>query len=289
MKIGSIGKFLVGIVLSHHAVGDVSDPYLFKVSEYFTNLIQYRSLHLHDFLFKMPKGGDLHIHLGGAAYPQWLVSYAKNDVLNINWCVHKPDYNTTIDNNCVNDGGILLRTMLSSSSEYKEILAAWSMDGFPLVPPMYGHDHFFGTFQKSAPLLTQYVDNILPDLMFQAAEENILYLEPMIFYIDKNFVKNYAKYITVLPDNPEDTTYYDVISAIKQLEQHDFTNMVVKNYIINNSQLLLSQTRKLLGCNLSTPPKACNVAVKFQCIAYRNALFAEVLTVLFMLDSRLLD
>src|SRR5688572_3847863 len=48
------------------------------------------------FLQNMPKGGDLHNHLGGASMAENMMQYAKNDAL----CVDRKTYSVTAQPSC---------------------------------------------------------------------------------------------------------------------------------------------------------------------------------------------
>ena len=87
----------------------------------------------------------MHNHFAGAAYPDWFISYAKADP-DANWCVQFTNYKAYMDNNCAENGGVLLKTLQPDSDNYLALVSQWSMKNFVLAPPDYGYHHFFSAF-----------------------------------------------------------------------------------------------------------------------------------------------
>jgi len=99
------------------------------------------------FLHEMPKGGDLHNHLGGALYAENLIDYAVDDGL----CV---DRTTSIliappcDASCEKyTSKPAVRCAYQDHVLYNSIVDAWSMRNWKPADES-GHDHFFSTFDK---------------------------------------------------------------------------------------------------------------------------------------------
>jgi len=125
------------------------------------------------FLKTMPKGGDLHNHLGGAGLAENLIHYAKNDPFFINYRTFSVVMNATA---C---SAITLKNLTLYPTLYNATIDAWSMRNF-YPKKESGHDHFFAAFDKYNPLARRHSGEILNEVVKGAREQNILYLELMI-------------------------------------------------------------------------------------------------------------
>jgi adenosine deaminase len=100
---------------------------------------------LRSFLHRMPKGGDLHVHLSGAVYAESLIAWAERDGL----CVRLSD-TTIMEPPCNPEAGTPpLSAALRSQSTYDDIVNGLSMRAFvPSAAVPSGHDQFFAAFGK---------------------------------------------------------------------------------------------------------------------------------------------
>ncbi|MGE4047425.1 MAG: hypothetical protein AB7F35_21360, partial [Acetobacteraceae bacterium] len=97
---------------------------------------------LRAFLYRMPKGGDLHVHLSGAAYaePNLRAGAAAGRCANLNsGQVSQPPCAKGTDN---------LAKMVDKADPVRALVDAWSMRNFVPSSGYSGHDHFFGTFSR---------------------------------------------------------------------------------------------------------------------------------------------
>ena len=130
------------------------------------------------FLRDMPKGGDLHNHLGGAIQAEELINFAAQDKLcldNISLSL-LPD---SCDSSC--DRGSKKRAVECAYHDqdfYSSIVDAWSMRNWERGRES-GHDHFFATFLKFGPALDNHYGEAIADAMNQAAADHLEYLELM--------------------------------------------------------------------------------------------------------------
>lgn len=127
---------------------------------------------LREFLYSMPKGGDLHIHESGAVLAENMVVYAQKD----NFCVNTKTYSVYADATCAQ--GELLSHALTDSSLMNNIMRSWSMYQFTSGAES-GHDHFFATFGKFSPIAKSHRGEFISEIAERAAEQNELYLEIM--------------------------------------------------------------------------------------------------------------
>lgn len=230
------------------------------VDDYF-NSIKSDPNALYAFLKKMPKGGELHYHLAGGAYPEIMLALAaKGD-----FCLDKESLamapSTTV---CE---GIKSSDLEQNPSIYEQTVRAWSMKYF-VAGEESGHDHFFASFGKFMPVLITYSPELLADVMTIAANQNEQYLEIMI-----------------LPDNAKSTGFAQgpiepeqfSVTKAKLLANKDFQANI--EYTITESGRLLEKARESLGCDKAPLQEACRLTVKFQYYTLREQplenLFAQ--------------
>jgi hypothetical protein len=130
------------------------------------------------FLHDMPKGGDLHNHLGGAINAEDLIDFAALDKL----CVDNASLSLlpgSCDSSC--DKGSQKRAVECAYHDqdfYNSIVDTWSMRNWERGRES-GHDHFFATFSKFGPALDNHYGEAIADAMNQAARDHLGYLELM--------------------------------------------------------------------------------------------------------------
>jgi adenosine deaminase len=130
------------------------------------------------FLREMPKGGDLHNHLGGALYAENLIDYAADDGL----CV---DRTTSIliappcDASCEKyTSKPAVRCAYQDHVLYNSIIDAWSMRNWKSGDES-GHDHFFATFDKFSLATHNHTADVLAEAVSRAAADHLQYVEFM--------------------------------------------------------------------------------------------------------------
>jgi adenosine deaminase len=131
---------------------------------------------LRAFLHRMPKGGDLHTHLGGAVYAERFIAWAAEQGLCVdlrNVVLPKP--------RCDGAGAVPVSDAMRNQALYNRLVDALSMRAFlptPAVPT--GHGEFFAAFEKFGTLSgSQYVDMTLDQLRLYESQ-NVQYAEFMV-------------------------------------------------------------------------------------------------------------
>ena len=115
----------------------------------------------------MPKGADLHNHLGGAVYAETWIRVAAEENLCVNLLDHslsKPGTpNGSSAPDCGNDR-VPAAQALTNQQLYDSLVDAFSMRGFVPSSGVTGHDHFLSTFAKfqeaSFTHMGEYVDEV---------------------------------------------------------------------------------------------------------------------------------
>jgi adenosine deaminase len=127
-------------------------------------------IELEQFMRDLPKGGDIHSHLGGAVYAEPMIGWGAADGL----CIETVTFFASLPPCTIEQRPIA--DALSDDTLYNRIVAAWSMRGF--VPGAEsGHDHFFATFDKFSATQRAHEGDALAEVARLAADQNEHYLE----------------------------------------------------------------------------------------------------------------
>jgi adenosine deaminase len=139
---------------------------------------------LYAWLFKMPKGADLHIHITGAVYAETFISEAIEDHLCVNTTAlafSKPQSlsSTTPPEPVCAEGEVPASQALKDQALYDALVDAFSMRGFVPASGITAHDHFFDAFDKFKEVRRAHLGDWLDELATRAASQNEQYLELM--------------------------------------------------------------------------------------------------------------
>lgn len=237
------------------------------VTHYFSSIKNNRA-ELYPFFKKMPKGGELHYHLAGGASPETMLSLAPHG----NYCMDKLSHTVHVTKPAhirTHCNGIALKKLRKNSELYNETLQAWSLKDFSPKNES-NHDHFFASFFKFNPIVSDYGPELLADVMKNAIRQNELYMEVMI-----------------LPDNAHSSSFGHLLKPQDSLtEKKDkilASSQMQENikHTISESYQLLQKTRQLLHCDSASKEPACALTVKFLYIILReqpiNNFFTQAL------------
>jgi adenosine deaminase len=135
--------------------------------------IRKNPLELYAFLYRMPKGGDLHNHLIGAVYAESFLKAAAEDSL----CVEEGNFSLAkppASGHCQVDAS---RAQSDNRLE-SSLIDSLSMRDFEPGRESPA-DHFFNTFYKFAALGARHDGDFVAEVARRAAEQNESYLELM--------------------------------------------------------------------------------------------------------------
>ena len=148
-----------------------------RTSRYLENVRKQPSLTL-AFLREMPKGGDLHNHLGGAIYAEDLIDFAAQDKL----CL---DRTTSVlqpgpcDSSCDKQAAKpAVECGYRDPNFYNQLIDAWSMRNWERGHES-GHDHFFATFSKFGLATSNHTGEAIAKVLQHAAADHLQYVELM--------------------------------------------------------------------------------------------------------------
>ncbi|MFI6384205.1 adenosine deaminase [Streptomyces sp. NPDC050658] len=142
-----------------------------RVSAYLSS-IQDQPDQLRAFFHELPKGGDLHNHLNGAASTELLIKLAGQDGM----CI-ETDSMTAYEPPC-KPGSRPAADARTDAAFELALVKAWSMQDFP--PGQSAHDHFFDAFAKFGAVAGRHRGVLLADVANTAAKQHQFYLETMI-------------------------------------------------------------------------------------------------------------
>jgi hypothetical protein len=131
------------------------------------------------FLFKMPKGADLHNHLSGSVYAESYIQWAAENGLCVNnqtMTLSVPPPKSICDPKSDQSPA---SAALTNSVLYRQMIDAWSMRNWQLSGQS-GHDHFFDAFGKFGPATYNQTGRMIADAASRAARGHVLYLELML-------------------------------------------------------------------------------------------------------------
>ena len=220
-------------------------PAIASIESYFSTIKSDPNA-LYSFFKDMPKGGELHYHLAGGAYPETMLALASQG----SYCIN-PGTKTITETTTQCDG--VKATSLSTTPQlYNQMIRAWSMKNF-IPGDESGSDHFFTSFYKFHPIVRDFRPQLLAEIMRRASSQHELYLEIMI-----------------QPDNANSATFAQLASgpigfAEKQrdlLANKSFQKNI--NFTVTESARILHQARLELGCDALPLQAACTLTVKFQ-------------------------
>ena len=143
------------------------------------------ALALAAFLEKMPKGGDLHMHLSGAVYAETFLKNAAAD----NLCVNPKTLSfvrnagmaqgTSAGPVCP-DGAVSAVSVFQDQKLYDGLVDSFSMRSFVPSAGVSGHDQFFATFDRFSGIDKAHTGEWLDEVATRAAQQNEQYLEIMM-------------------------------------------------------------------------------------------------------------
>ena len=219
---------------------------------------------LYAFFKKMPKGGELHYHLAGGAYPEAMLEVAA-----------KGEYCLDTKTFAVNNNAELCRDKISTNeltnlpALYTKTIRAWSLQDF-IPGAESSHDHFFNTFLKFAPIVADHSPELITDVVKRAANQHEQYMELM-----------------VMPDNASSLSFGVLLKGATSLEEmrqillanQDFQKNI--DNTVTETEKALKKARQELGCDTNPESDNCKLTLKFLYYSLReqplDAVFAQTL------------
>lgn len=141
-------------------------------------------LALRAFLWEMPKGSDLHMHLSGAVYAESFIKAAAEDGLcvdpeTLSFVDPRETTHTVPPKPVCAHGKVPAESVPSDQHLYDALIDSFSMRSFVPTTGTSGHDHFFDTFDKFGGTEKSHKGEWIDEIATHAAMQNEQYLELM--------------------------------------------------------------------------------------------------------------
>jgi adenosine deaminase len=230
---------------------------------------------LRGFLYAMPKGADLHMHLSGAIYAETFIRDAAQDGLCVDpvaLAFTKPIAQTrSIPPQPVcGEGKVRADAVHKDQHLYDQLIDSFSMRTFVPVTGKSGHDQFFDTFDRFSGTSKVHLGEWLDEVASRAAAQNEQYLEIMNTPPEWKQEADLAEKIGYHADFTEyrklllDAGFRKVIPAIRAE--------------LDNAE---TERRQLEGCGQSDAKPACKVEIRYLDQVLRamppDSVFAQIL------------
>ena len=216
---------------------------------------------LRTFLYRMPKGGDLHTHLSGAVYAERFIAWAAQEGL----CVDLENI-ALPKAQCERTGVRPVSDAMRDQKLYDRLVNAFSMRDFlPTPAAPTGHDEFFATFDRLGTISgSHFVDMTLDQLKLYDSE-NVQYVEFMVSSWCPNDRERFTKAVGEASDDA---------SKLAALEANGLADCVAAKR--NDLAAAIGRIKAMLGCDTSNTQPGCGVTFRYIVQVYRNNAPDEV-------------
>ncbi|HTV57622.1 MAG TPA: adenosine deaminase [Verrucomicrobiae bacterium] len=240
------GVLALAIVLTGARSGAQLQPAGWRTSQYLESIRENPML-LMDFLYRMPKGGDLHHHLTGAVYAESYIQYAVEDGL----CIDQQSeiFPPPCD---ASKGQLPAADALTNFPFRNQVIDAWSIRYYvPTVNDPSVRLHFFTAFAKFNPVVNRHWGEMFAEVTERAGLEHEIYLETML-----------------TPDQGEAAElgrrvgWSDDLPALRQKMLAAGMDKVVAD-ARHNLDVGEKGMRQILGCGTPQAEAGCGVTLRF--------------------------
>ncbi|POX38200.1 adenosine deaminase [Streptomyces sp. Ru73] len=221
--------------------------------------IRNRPSELRAFMRALPKGGDLHNHLSGAASTELLVRLAAQDGL----CIDRKT-DTARPAPC-GPGTRPAADTRTDPAFRQHLIRAWSMQDLP--PGESGHDHFFAAFGKFGEVTKRHTGELLADVTATAARNHQSYLETMVSPAGTEARKLAAD----VGYDPDLSRLHARLVAGGKLDR-------AVRHAQREADKATADYRRAAHCDTGHPEPACRVTFRFISQATRSAAPEQVFT-----------
>jgi len=210
------------------------------------------------FLQAMPKGGDLHNHLWGTPYAEDFLAWAAEDGM----CVSRekleiaPAPCTGVDKVAARDLGVSDPALYSA---LVDSLSTRGRDGGLTLNDISGHDRFFATFDRFAPVAIGSIGRMVAKARETAAGDRVSYLE---LIHNPSAMHTLASRAAEKPFDPDDFE-----AAFRRIA-NDIPALVAEARA--ETDKAETEVRRLLDCDRAADAPACAVEVRYLPFALRS-------------------
>jgi adenosine deaminase len=201
---------------------------------------------LRNFLYKFPKGGDLHNHLDGAIYAENYIAWAAQD----GKCIDLKTYMVLPPPCNAETGKPGLRDIQYNSAIVNPIIDALSVRNYERRP-VSGHNQFFSTFMRFLEASFGHEGHMLAEVSARAASQNIVYLELMQSY-------GMAEARAIAVDNKDFALTLPLSEVVKNPDIEKLTNDT-----ITKLDQIEQQWHEQLACQTKQADAGCDVPIRY--------------------------
>ncbi|MFT7460214.1 MAG: adenosine deaminase [Planctomycetota bacterium] len=201
---------------------------------------------LRNFLYKFPKGGDLHNHLDGAIYAESYIGWAAED----GKCIDLTNFMVLPPPCDAENNRPALRDIGNNSTILNPIIDALSARNYERRE-VSGHDQFFSTFRRFFLAGLGHEGHMLAEVSARAARQNIVYLELMQSY-------GMAEARDIAVDNKDFALTLPLSEVVKN---KDIEKLAVNT--IAELDRIEAQWRERLACNTAAADPGCDVPIRY--------------------------
>ena len=216
---------------------------------------------LRAFLRRMPKGGDLHVHLSGGVYAEHLIGLAVQDGL----CLRKSDM-SIVDPPCdAATGTAPMSEVVRDQVLYDQVIDALSMRFFlpsPAIPS--GHDQFFAAFGRFGSSSGHPAEMTVDQLRNYQAE-SVQYAEFMMTFL-------WSRDRRALAETIRGQT--DFAAMLETLKANGLDRIVES--MRNDVASQIQRVEALLDCDPGRTKPGCGVTYRYIAQVSRNTPIEEV-------------
>jgi adenosine deaminase len=230
---------------------------------------------LNAFLFNMPKGADLHLHLTGAVYAETFIKNASADILCVNpsnYSFFKPAATTRSlpPQPVCGEGNVRASDAFKDQQLYDALVDSFSMRSFVPSAGTSGHNHFFSTFGRFSGIDKSHTGEWLNEVASRAADQNEQYLEIM----ETPIFSDVAKLSSTIPwpSTPADPAMNRTGDAtgttredLSHLRDALLAGGLRDEVAIDRKELddALASRNKIEHCGEPSATRACSVKIRF--------------------------
>jgi adenosine deaminase len=239
------------------------------------NAAKQSPLELSAFLTRMPKGGDLHMHLSGAVYAETFIKDGADDLLCVDpktMSFFKPKATTgsLSPQPVCGEGNVRAENAFKDQKLYDALIDSFSMRSFVPSAGISGHDQFFATFGRVNGIDKSHTAEWLDEVATRAAAQNEQYLEIMEtpVFTDVATISSRIDWPTTPADPAQNrtgdatgTTRQDLIHLRDMLLAAGLRDEVA----IDRKELddALDARNKIENCGQPSARAACSVKIRF--------------------------
>lgn len=245
--------------------------------------------HVRAFLQRMPKGGDLHMHLSGAVYAERLIAWAVAD----KQCLRKSDMTilprpdgAAPDAPCGADPAVVPIAEAVAGwrgqTTYDLLVNALSTRWFVATPAVpSGHDQFFASFSKFnaatggadwAATLDRLAEMTV-DQLRQYDADHVQYAEMMVTLFEGDDRRWMAKFVAAAA-GPDGVLKTDPAALLAAIEAHGLADMVAAR--VKQLSALKARIDEILACGGARERPGCGVTFRYIAQINRNGPPDEV-------------